>query len=86
MYFDILKEYVVVRQIFLMAARARGQGGSAAVRSEMSPVLAGAARAKADKVVAAAWAARPDAQDGVGGRPDGLARWRAGCRGVQGRL
>jgi hypothetical protein len=32
----------------------------------------GAARAKVDEVVAAAWSARPDAQDGAGGRPEGL--------------
>ena len=32
----------------------------------------GAARAKVDEVVAAAWSARPDAQDGASGRPEGL--------------
>ena len=36
------------------AASARGQGGSTAGRSVMSPVLASAARAKADDLVAAA--------------------------------
>jgi len=36
----------------------------------MSPVLAGAARAKADKVVAEAWSARLDAQVGAGRRQE----------------
>jgi hypothetical protein len=44
----------------LCAWSAQGQDSSAVVRSEVSPVLAGAARAKADKVVAAAWSARLD--------------------------
>ena len=39
---------------------ARSAHGNAGVRSEVSPVLAGAARAKADKVVAAAWSAGLD--------------------------
>ena len=37
---------------------ARSAHGNAGVRSEVSPVLAGAARAKADKVVAEAWSGR----------------------------
>ena len=51
------------------AASARAQGSSAAARSEMSQVLASAARAKADT---AAWSVRLDAQVGAGGRPEDL--------------
>jgi len=46
--------------------------------SEVSPVLAGAARAKADKVMAAAWSAKFDEN------LSGSARWNAsGTRGPQ---